>query len=95
MHNYWGTDGTRWKTLVRDASWHPNAGVLAASSWNGFGAGTGSVTLHSWGAEEEEGGAVRQNCWGKKDMSLYIEREEEDVSARRDARAERLRRRYM
>ncbi|KAF8425659.1 WD40-repeat-containing domain protein, partial [Tirmania nivea] len=44
----YGSGAGRWKTCVRDASWHPNASVLAATSWNGYGAGTGSVTLHGW-----------------------------------------------
>ncbi|KAB8236885.1 WD40 repeat domain-containing protein [Aspergillus alliaceus] len=46
-----------WQTCVRDASWHPNAPVLAATSWNGWGLSTGTCTLHSWnnGAAEDEG----------------------------------------
>lgn len=38
----------RWKSCVRDASWHPNAPVIAASSWNGYGMSCGTVTSHSW-----------------------------------------------
>ncbi|KAL4942196.1 hypothetical protein BDV06DRAFT_192672 [Aspergillus oleicola] len=41
-------DISQWKTCVRDASWHPNAPVLAATSWNGWGASTGTCTLHTW-----------------------------------------------
>ncbi|KAL3471288.1 WD40-repeat-containing domain protein [Aspergillus californicus] len=37
-----------WKTCVRDASWHPNVPVMAATSWNGWGASTGTCTLHTW-----------------------------------------------
>ncbi|KAK3172491.1 hypothetical protein OEA41_005813 [Lepraria neglecta] len=46
-----------WKTCVRDASWHPNAPVIAATSWNGWGMSTGTCTTHSWndGAEDDEG----------------------------------------
>ncbi|CAG7918269.1 unnamed protein product [Penicillium olsonii] len=55
---------TMWRTCVRDASWHPNAPVLAgecptvsfrillmqsiATSWNGWGLSTGTCTVHSW-----------------------------------------------
>ncbi|KAI9927928.1 hypothetical protein MW887_002780 [Aspergillus wentii] len=46
-----------WRTCVRDASWHPNAPVLAATSWNGWGLSTGTCTLHSWNdsAADDEG----------------------------------------
>ncbi|KAA6408294.1 MAG: hypothetical protein FRX48_08036 [Lasallia pustulata] len=46
-----------WETCIRDASWHPNAPVVAATSWNGWGLSTGTCTLHSWndGAEDDEG----------------------------------------
>ncbi|KAJ5111096.1 hypothetical protein N7532_001631 [Penicillium argentinense] len=46
-----------WRTCVRDASWHPNAPVLAATSWNGWGLSTGTCTVHSWndGANDDEG----------------------------------------
>ncbi|MCJ1393870.1 hypothetical protein MMC18_006746 [Xylographa bjoerkii] len=46
----------QWKTCVRDASWHPNAPVIAATSWNGWGESTGTCTIHSWndGAEDDE-----------------------------------------
>ncbi|KAJ5652225.1 hypothetical protein N7507_009651 [Penicillium longicatenatum] len=46
-----------WRTCVRDASWHPNAPVLAATSWNGWGLSSGTCTVHSWndGAENDEG----------------------------------------
>lgn len=51
-------DGNQWKTCVRDASWHPNAPVLAATSWNGWGSSTGTCTIHSWnnGADQDECG---------------------------------------
>ncbi|KAJ5334848.1 hypothetical protein N7452_007251 [Penicillium brevicompactum] len=46
-----------WRTCVRDASWHPNAPVLAATSWNGWGLSSGTCTVHSWngGAATDEG----------------------------------------
>ncbi|KAL1870033.1 hypothetical protein Plec18167_007551 [Paecilomyces lecythidis] len=46
-----------WKTCVRDASWHPSAPMIAATSWNGWGMSTGTCTMHSWndGAAEDEG----------------------------------------
>ncbi|OQD83249.1 hypothetical protein PENANT_c017G07476 [Penicillium antarcticum] len=46
-----------WRTCVRDASWHPDAPVLAATSWNGWGLSTGTCTVHSWnaGAADDEG----------------------------------------
>ncbi|KAI9645319.1 hypothetical protein NHQ30_006055 [Ciborinia camelliae] len=49
-------DHARWKTVVRDASWHPTAPMIAASAWNGYGSEQGTVTTHSWndGAEDDE-----------------------------------------
>ncbi|EEP75595.1 conserved hypothetical protein [Uncinocarpus reesii 1704] len=47
---------TDWKTVVRDASWHPNAPMIAATSWNGRGMAAGTCTVHSWnddGSEDE------------------------------------------
>ncbi|KAJ5555073.1 hypothetical protein N7535_007518 [Penicillium sp. DV-2018c] len=46
-----------WSTCVRDASWHPSAPVLAATSWNGWGLSTGTCSVHSWnaGATVDEG----------------------------------------
>lgn len=38
-----------WATCVRDASWHPHAPFIAASSLNGFNMGHGTVSLHSYG----------------------------------------------
>ena len=47
----------KWKTCVRDVSWHPNVPVVAATSWNGYNMSTGTCTVHSWneGAEDDEG----------------------------------------
>ncbi|PGH26657.1 hypothetical protein AJ80_01603 [Polytolypa hystricis UAMH7299] len=46
-----------WKTCVRDASWHPNAPVVAATSWSGWGMGNGTCTVHTWNddAPSDEG----------------------------------------
>ena len=63
----WGSK--RWDTCVRDASWHPNATCLAASSWNGYGLYTGTVTLHSWSSSTDP--PVRLDCWGEMDLSFY------------------------
>ena len=56
MHDGRSSRGA-WKTCVRDASWHPSAPVIAATSWNGWGMATGTCTTHSWndGAEDDEG----------------------------------------
>ncbi|KAL1991303.1 hypothetical protein VTN49DRAFT_5295 [Thermomyces lanuginosus] len=50
-------EGLEWKTCVRDASWHPYAPVLAATSWDGWGMSTGTTTLFSWGdgVKKDEG----------------------------------------
>lgn len=46
-----------WKTCVRDVSWHPNAPIIAATSWNGWNMATGTCTVHSWNddASDDEG----------------------------------------
>ncbi|KAE8150497.1 WD40-repeat-containing domain protein [Aspergillus avenaceus] len=56
-HAYEFSGDLAWQTCVRDASWHPNAPVVAATSWNGWGSSTGTCTVHSWnnGATEDEG----------------------------------------
>ncbi|KAL8763863.1 MAG: hypothetical protein Q9184_000459 [Pyrenodesmia sp. 2 TL-2023] len=69
-------DPDAWKTCVRDASWHPNAPVVAATSWNGWGLSTGTCTTHSWndGAEEDEGEpkmGLRVNQRLEEDKDLY------------------------
>ncbi|KAL1959638.1 hypothetical protein VTO42DRAFT_1673 [Malbranchea cinnamomea] len=47
----------KWETCVRDASWHPSAPFIAATSWNGWDMTTGTCTLHSWDddASDDEG----------------------------------------
>ncbi|KAF1354502.1 WD40 repeat-like protein [Lizonia empirigonia] len=55
-YDYWGRNGGSWMTCVRDASWHPNAPLIAATSWNGWGTSQGTCTVHSWndGLEQDE-----------------------------------------
>ncbi|KAE8835508.1 hypothetical protein HRS9122_07778 [Pyrenophora teres f. teres] len=55
-YDYWGRNEGRWMTCVRDASWHPNAPVIAATSWNGWGTSQGTCTVHTWndGVEDDE-----------------------------------------
>jgi len=57
-----------WKTCVRDASWHPTAPVVAATSWNGWGMATGTCTVHTWndGAEEDEAEPVMGTSYDSK-----------------------------
>ncbi|KAF2397360.1 WD40 repeat-like protein [Trichodelitschia bisporula] len=45
------------RVCVRDASWHPNAPIIAATAWNGRGSSLGTCTVHSWsdGLEDDEG----------------------------------------
>ncbi|KAH0348025.1 WD40 repeat-like protein, partial [Aureobasidium melanogenum] len=52
-----GGGRSQWSTIVRDASWHPNAPVLAATSWNGWDHGLGTCTVHTWndGNDSDEG----------------------------------------
>ncbi|KAF7718758.1 Uncharacterized protein PECH_004256 [Penicillium ucsense] len=58
LANVWDMGGdSTWRTCVRDASWHPNVPMIAATSWNGWGLSTGTCTVHSWndGADNDEG----------------------------------------
>ncbi|KAI9894918.1 MAG: hypothetical protein M1814_000138 [Vezdaea aestivalis] len=50
-------DRSQWLTCVRDVSWHPNAPVIAAVSWNGYGMRYGTCSVHSWNddGDEDEG----------------------------------------
>lgn len=45
-----------WSTCVRDASWHPHAPFIAASSLNGFSMSHGTVSLHSYGEGDDDDG---------------------------------------
>ncbi|KAF2757599.1 WD40 repeat-like protein [Pseudovirgaria hyperparasitica] len=56
-----GGNAAPWQTCVRDASWHPSAPVIAATSWNGWGTSLGTCSVHAWsdrGDGEGEGGPV-------------------------------------
>lgn len=74
-----------WKTCVRDVSWHPSAPVLAATSWNGYGYSTGTVSMHSWKGGKAAGLGVvdvarRYNPEMNEDSDLYdTEDEYEDA----------------
>ncbi|KAF3069049.1 LEC14B protein [Daldinia childiae] len=46
--SYGGYRSQGWSTVVRDASWHPTAPFIAASSLNGWDNALGTVTLHSF-----------------------------------------------
>ncbi|ESZ89583.1 WD domain-containing protein [Sclerotinia borealis F-4128] len=72
-------DYSRWETVVRDASWHPTAPMIAASAWNGHGTEQGTVTTHSWneGAEDDEAEpkmGLRVNAKLEHDPRLYESR---------------------
>lgn len=76
----WGEDEddegqhSQWKTCVRDASWHPNAPMIVASSWNGYGMSSGTCSIHSWndGAEGDEGEmGLRVDSELKADPEFY------------------------
>ncbi|KAI0019062.1 WD40-repeat-containing domain protein [Xylariomycetidae sp. FL0641] len=49
----------RWSTIVRDASWHPNAPFIAASALNGWDHSLGTVTLHSYNEASLDEGEPR------------------------------------
>ncbi|KAI1380019.1 WD40 repeat-like protein [Hypoxylon crocopeplum] len=48
-----------WSTIVRDASWHPTAPFIAASSLNGWDNALGTVTLHSYNESSLDEGEPR------------------------------------
>ncbi|KAF2691591.1 WD40 repeat-like protein [Lentithecium fluviatile CBS 122367] len=54
--DYYWEGGGSWMTCVRDASWHPNAPIIAATSWNGWGTSQGTCSVHTWndGLEDDE-----------------------------------------
>lgn len=51
-----------WSTIVRDASWHPNAPFIAASSLNGWDNAVGTVTLHSFNEGATDEGSPRMGA---------------------------------
>ena len=62
-------------TCIRDASWHPHAPVIAATSWIGDEMDSGACTLHTWSdgadASDDDLGLAtlvdeqleRRTCW--------------------------------
>ncbi|KAJ5377477.1 LEC14B protein [Penicillium cataractarum] len=69
LTNMWDLHGDmEWRTCVRDASWHPNVPMIAATSWNGWGLSSGTCTIHSWndGADEDEGDRSIGRCYDHK-----------------------------
>ncbi|CAI6335623.1 unnamed protein product [Periconia digitata] len=75
-YDFYGRNSSSWMTCVRDASWHPNAPVVAATSWNGWGTSQGTCTVHTWndGLEEDEGEPKigrRVNALLQHDERLY------------------------
>ncbi|OAX80673.1 hypothetical protein ACJ72_04988 [Emergomyces africanus] len=63
-----GRSETEWEACVRDASWHPNAPIIAATSWNGWGMSTGTCSVHTWndGADLDEGGVPLGQSYNSK-----------------------------
>ncbi|OTB02870.1 hypothetical protein M426DRAFT_61461 [Hypoxylon sp. CI-4A] len=57
FYNARGMSG--WSTVVRDASWHPTAPFIAASSLNGWDSSSGTVTLHSFNESPLDEGEPR------------------------------------
>jgi len=54
---YDGYGGSDYRCIIRDASWHPDVPMIAATSWNGWNETQGTCTVHSWtdGVEEDDG----------------------------------------
>lgn len=51
-----------WSTIVRDASWHPTAPFIAASSLNGWDNSLGTVTVHSYNESSFDEGEPRMGA---------------------------------
>jgi len=92
MRGGWGEDEdddpmySQWKTCVRDVSWHPNAPMIVASAWNGYGMSSGTCSVHSWndGAEDDEGEmGLRVDQQLKADPEFYRKSESPFVGRRR------------
>ncbi|KAI9836979.1 MAG: hypothetical protein M1837_003139 [Sclerophora amabilis] len=95
-NDYYGTGDSMdvWKTCVRDASWHPAAPMIAATSWNGWGLANGTCSVHSWnnGAKDVEGDphmGIRVDHQLRHDPRLY----ESCPSSRQASRSARIRER--
>ncbi|KAI8945822.1 WD40-repeat-containing domain protein [Xylaria longipes] len=70
-----------WSTVVRDASWHPTAPFIAASSLNGWDNALGTVSLHSYNEGSlDEGSPEMGTAYDEKLQQVsdeYYEEEEE------------------
>ncbi|KAF2802908.1 WD40 repeat-like protein [Mytilinidion resinicola] len=87
-YDFIGRNGGAWQTCVRDASWHPDAPVIAATSWNGWGISNGTCTVHSWndGVDEDEAEprmGKRVNAQLEHDDRLYAAPTYRSTRARR------------
>lgn len=68
---HWDTrrGGVQWKTVVRDASWHPNAPVIAGRVFSPFAHGSGLFTLliiliaSAWNGYGSQTGTVTVHAW--------------------------------
>ncbi|KAK2739785.1 hypothetical protein FQN57_006482 [Myotisia sp. PD_48] len=50
-----------WKTVVRDASWHPHAAMITASAWNEWKMEGGTCSIHTWDGGHPLGGIREPN----------------------------------
>ncbi|KIV89378.1 hypothetical protein PV10_08951 [Exophiala mesophila] len=84
-----GRSSSSWSTCVRDASWSPSAPIMAATSWNGYGSSTGTVSLHSWtdGAADDDGDPPMGLSYNAR-----LDRREDSKSGRRPTHDTRLQR---
>ncbi|KAI0468985.1 WD40-repeat-containing domain protein [Xylaria cf. heliscus] len=68
-----------WSTIVRDASWHPTAPFIAASSLNGWDNALGTVSLHSYNEGSlDEGFPEMGTAYDEKLQQVSDERDEEE-----------------
>lgn len=81
--------GASWRACVRDASWHPNAPIIAATSWNGSNMGTGTCTVHSWNDGNNDDEA--EPSMGRSVNARLNEERYEDMSRGANMRALRAR----
>ncbi|KAI0183823.1 LEC14B protein [Xylaria flabelliformis] len=68
-----------WSTVVRDASWHPTAPFIAASSLNGWDNALGTVSLHSYNEGSlDEGFPEMGTAYDEKLTQVSDDRDEEE-----------------
>ncbi|KAI0437018.1 WD40-repeat-containing domain protein [Xylaria telfairii] len=77
-HQYFERRGlSGWSTIVRDASWHPTAPFIAASSLNGWDNALGTVSLHSYNEGSlDEGYPQMGTAYDEKLKQVSCERQE-------------------